>query len=196
MERFLFTIDRTSEWFGKAFAWCILVMTFGIAYEIFVRKVFNAPTPWAFDLSYIMYGALFMMAGAYTLSRNAHVRGDVFYRLLAPRRQAVIELVLYVVLFFPGVMALVYVGFSYAGQSWSYNNGLGEVSINSPAGVPIAQFKTLLPVAGALLLLQGVAEVLRCVICLRDGAWPQRLHDVEELENVLLAQKQSAEKSA
>ena len=193
MERFLFTIDRTSEWFGKSFAWCILVMTFGVAYEIIVRKIFNAPTSWAFDLSYIMYGSLFMMAGAYTLSRNAHVRGDVFYRLLSPRKQAIIEFTLYIILFFPGVTAMIYFGFGYAAESWSYNNGLGEVSINSPAGVPIAPFKTLLPVAGALLFLQGVAEVFRCIICMRTGAWPQRLHDVEELENVLLAQKQNAD---
>lgn len=194
MERFLFTIDRVSEWFGKAFAWCILVVAFGVCYEILVRKLLNAPTVWAFDLSYIMYGSLFMMAGAYALSRNAHVRGDVFFRLLKPRKQAVIELTLYIILFFPGVFAITAVGLSHAGQTWGYNAGMGEFSNFSPAPIPLSAFKTILPIAGGLLVLQGVAEVLRCIVCLRDGQWPTRLHDVEELENVLLAQSQNAEK--
>ena len=189
MERFILTIDRFSEWTGKAFAWCVMAMTFGVAYEIVVRKLFNAPTAWAFDISYMMYGMLFMMAGAYTLSRNGHVRGDVFYRLLAPRKQAIVELTLYIVLFFPGVIAMAAIGVSYAGESWSYNNGLGEVSINSPAGVPIAQFKTIIPIAATLLLFQGVAEVMRCIRCLQTGAWMKRLDDVEELEDVLLKEK-------
>lgn len=197
MERYIYTIDRFSEWTGKAFAWCIMAMTFGVAYEIVVRKLLNAPTAWAFDLSYMMYGALFMMAGAYTLSRNGHVRGDVFYRLLSPRKQAVIELTLYIVLFFPGVIAMMSIGLSYAAESWFYNNGGGEVSINSPAGVPIAHFKTVIPVAAALIFLQGVAEVLRCYVCLRTGVWPKRLKDVQELEDVLLDEhKQKAARAA
>lgn len=196
MDRFIFTIDRFSEWTGKAFAWCIVAMTLGVAYEIVVRKVFNAPTAWAFDLSYIMYGTLFMMAGAYTLSRNGHVRGDVFYRLLSPKKQATIELSLYIILFFPGVIAMTAVGFSYSAESWFYNNGAGEVSINSPAGVPIANFKTILPIAALIIMIQGLAEVLRCVVCLRTGEWPKRLSDVEELEQTLLDEKKKADAAA
>ena len=192
MRSFLFSIDKLSAWMGKAFAWCILVMTFGVSYEIIVRKLFRDPTAWAFDISYIMYGALFMMAGAYTLSRNGHVRGDVLYRLWPQRVQAIIEVVLYFVLFFPGMIALIYVGFSYSAQSWGFNVGTGEVSINSPAGVPVSQFKTIIPIAAILLFLQGIAEVIRCIICIRDGEWPQRLHDIEEMELLLMHEAEYA----
>ena len=181
MTGLLFTIDRISAGVGKAFAWCILIMTFGISYEVFVRYVLTAPTSWAFDLSYIMYGALFMMAGAYTLSRDGHVRGDVIYRLWPTRVQAGIELTLYFLFFFPGVMALIYAGAEYAIESWGY----GEVSTNSPANIPVFQFKSIIPAAGFLLFLQGIAQVIRCVICIRTGAWPPRLHDVEEMETML-----------
>lgn len=186
MDRFLFFIDGISAWVGKAFAWSILIMTFGVSYEVFVRKFLSSPTSWAFDISYIMYGTLFMMAGAYTLSRDGHVRGDVVYRLLPIRWQATIELTLYFLFFFPAVLTLIYAGTDYAMESWSYNMGRGEVSVMSPAGVPISPFKTVMPVAASFLFLQGIAEVIRCVICLRNGAWPQRLQDVEELETVLL----------
>ena len=182
MTNFLFLIDKISAWVGKAFAWCILAMTFGVSYEVFVRYVLRDPTSWAFDLSYIMYGALFMMSGAYTLSRDGHVRGDVIYRLWPPRVQAAIEFVLYFLFFFPGVLALIYAGISYAARSWRF----GEVSVMSPANVPIFQFKTIIPVAAFFLLLQGIAQVIRCVICMREGKWPDRLHDVEEMETALL----------
>ncbi len=194
MHQFLLTIDKLNAWMGKAFAWCVLVMTLGITYEILVRKLFRAPTTWAFDVSYIMYGALFMMAGAYTLSRNGHVRGDVIYRLWKPRVQAIIEMILYFVLFFPGMIALIAVGFDYAHQSWGFQGGTGEVSINSPAGVPISQFKTIIPIAATLLFLQGIAEVIRCIECIRANKWPERLHDVEEMETVLLHQHEDEEK--
>lgn len=194
MENVISFIDRVSAWFGKAFAWCILVVTLGVAWEIFTRKVFGAPTSWAFDISYMMYGAIFMMAGAYALSRGGHVRGDFLYRLWPPRVQARIELVLYFVFFFPGVLALVFSGWDYAAKSWSYNNGSGEVSINSPAGVPVSQFKTLMVVAAALLLLQGIAQVCRCLYCIRTGHWLQQSEDVEELEQIML--KEAAEKRA
>ena len=184
MTEFLFLIDRISAWIGKAFAWCILIMTFGVSYEVFVRYVLRDPTVWAFDLSYMMYGALFMMAGAYTLSRDGHVRGDVLFRLWPPRVQATIEFILYFLFFFPGVLALIYAGLDYAGESWSY----GEVSVMSPANIPIFQFKTVIPVAAFFLFLQGIAQVIRCVICIRTGEWPARLHDVEEMESVLLHQ--------
>jgi TRAP-type mannitol/chloroaromatic compound transport system permease small subunit len=191
--RFMYFINTLSAWVGKAFAWCILLLTLGVSYEIFVRKALRDPTVWAFDLSYLMYGALFMMAGAYALSRDAHVRGDVIYRLWPQRVQASIELVLYFVFFLPGMAALVYAGFTYAGESWSYHpfgpaGGAGEISINSPAGIPISPLKTILPMAALFCLIQGVAEVIRCVICLRTGSWPDRLHDVEELEKQLVEQ--------
>ncbi len=190
MDRLLLTIDGISAWVGKAFAWCIMIMTFGVSYEVFVRKFLSSPTSWAFDISYIMYGTLFMMAGAYTLSRDAHVRGDVIYRLLPIRTQAAIELILYFLFFYPAVLTLIYAGTDYAMESWSYNMGSGEVSVMSPAGVPISPFKTVMPVAAGFLLLQGFAETARCIICLKTGEWPQRRHDVEEMETILLHAKE------
>jgi TRAP-type mannitol/chloroaromatic compound transport system permease small subunit len=147
-------------------------------YEVIVRYALNDPTSWAFDMSYLMYAGVFYMAGAYTLSRGGHVRCDIIYRLLKPRTQAGLELVLYAFFFFPGVLALVIAGWAYGYDSMK----IQEVSVNSPAGVPIWQLKMLIPFGAGLLALQGFADVLRCVVCLREGAWPQRLHDVEELE--------------
>ena len=170
--------DRLSGWFGKAFAWLILVMAIGVGYEVVARYGFNAPTSWAFDLSYITYGTLFMMGGAYTLSRGGHVRGDFLYRLWRPRTQARVELVLYFLFFFPGVLALIISGWKYAERSWRYM----EVSVNSPAGIPIFQFKTVIVAAGILLLIQGIAQVFRCVICIRTGEWVAAAEDVEETE--------------
>jgi TRAP-type mannitol/chloroaromatic compound transport system permease small subunit len=185
MNRVLFFIDKLSMWVGHAFAWCILVLTFAVSYEVFVRYVLRDPTAWAFDVSYIMYGALFMMAGAYTLSRDAHVRGDVIYRLWPPRVQAAVEFVLYFLFFFPGVLALMYAGYDYAAESVGYR----EASINSPAGIKIYPLKIILPVAAFFLLLQGIAETIRCVQCMRTGAWPKRLHDVEEMETLIRERK-------
>lgn len=177
-------IDRLSKAVGHAFAWSIIILTFGTVYEVIVRYAFRDPTSWAFDMSYIMYGGLFLMAGAYTLSRNGHVRGDIFYRLWPTRVQAGVELVLYFLFFFPGVIALMYAGWDYGTESMR----IREVSVNSPVGVPIWQLKMLIPFAGFFLTLQGIAEVLRCVVCLRSGEWPTRLHDVEELEAAIKAQ--------
>ncbi len=185
MNRFLHSIDQLSKTVGHAFAWCILFLTFGTCYEVFMRYVLNNPTSWAFDMSFIMYGALFYMAGAYTLSRGGHVRGDVFYRLWRPRTQATVELVLYIIFFFPGVLALVVAGWAYGIEA----EHIREVSVNSPVGVPVWQLKLLIPFGAALLALQGVAEVIRCVMCIQSGQWPQRLHDVEELESVVRAQQ-------
>jgi TRAP-type mannitol/chloroaromatic compound transport system permease small subunit len=193
MDRFIFFIDSLTAWVGKAFAWMILLLAVGVAYEVFVRYALRDPTSWAFDISYMMYGTLFMMGGAYTLSRDGHVRGDVLFRLWKPKIQATIEMVLYFLFFFPGMLALIFAGADYAAESWSYNYGTGEVSINSPAGVPISQFKTVLPVAAGLLLLQGIAQVCRCVVCLRTGEWPAHLEDVEELEKVLTQQYEEEE---
>jgi len=184
LNRFIYGVDQLSKTVGHAFAWCIIILTFGTSYEVFVRYVLNNPTSWAFDFSYLMYGALFFMAGAYTLSRNGHVRGDFIYRLWPPRIQASIELALYILFFFPGVLALMYAGWSYGYDAFK----LREVSVNSPAGIPVWQLKLLIPFGAGLLALQGVAEILRCILCLRAGEWPARLHDVEELEDVLAQQ--------
>jgi TRAP-type mannitol/chloroaromatic compound transport system permease small subunit len=187
---YISVVDRINTAVGKAFGWYILILTFGTSYEVFVRYVLNDPTVWAFDLSYNMYGALFFMAGAYTLSRNAHVRGDVIYRLWPARAQATIDLVLYVLFFFPGVLALTFAGYKYAGESWRYH----EVSVFSPSDIPIFPLKTLIPIGGAMLLVQGLAEVFRCIICLRTGAWPPRAQDVEELETAILHEREFAAK--
>jgi TRAP-type mannitol/chloroaromatic compound transport system permease small subunit len=179
--------DGLSAWFGKVFAWCIVIMTLGISYEVFVRYLLNNPTAWAYDVGYMLYGTLFMMAGAYTLSRDGHVRGDFLYRLWRPRTQAAVELVLYFFFFFPGVTALVLAGWKYAARSWSYF----EVSSNSPAGIPIFQLKSVIIAAGILLFLQGIAQVFRCIICLRTGQWVLAADDVEETEKVLMQEAQS-----
>jgi TRAP-type mannitol/chloroaromatic compound transport system permease small subunit len=184
LQRVIYTIDQLSKTIGHAFAWCIIIVTFGTCYEVLVRYVLNDPTSWAFDMSYLMYGAVFYMAGAYTLSRAGHVRADMFYRLWPERVQAGVELVLYVIFFFPGILALVIAGSGYGFESMR----IREVSVNSPAGVPIWPLKMMIPVGGALIALQGFAEVLRCVLCLRDGHWAGRLHDVEELEKQILEQ--------
>ena len=183
MRNFLFWINSLSMWVGKAFAWLILVLTLAISYEVFVRYALRAPTTWAFDISYITYGAMFLMAGAYALSRGSHVRADVVYRLWKPRTQASMDLLLYILFFLPAVAALIYSGWAYAKMSVQFR----EVSIFSPAGVPVFPLKALIPVTGVLLLLQGIAEIIRCIICIRDGQWPQRLHDVEETESIILA---------
>jgi TRAP-type mannitol/chloroaromatic compound transport system permease small subunit len=185
MNRILFAIDALSTWVGKAFSWCIVVLTFAICWEVFSRYVLGAPTEWAFDVSYMLYGTLFMTAGAYTLSRNGHVRGDFLYREWPPRRQAALDLVLYILFFFPGILALIYAGYGFARLSWMF----AEHSSNSPNGPPLYHFKTLIPITGVLMLLQGIAETARCVICLRTGSWPRRLHDVEELGKVILQQE-------
>ncbi len=182
MNPFLTFIDSLSAWMGKAFGWSILILTFATCYEVFVRYLLNAPTTWAFDVSVQMYGALFMMAGAYTLSRNGHVRGDVIHRLLPVRIQAGIDLTLYILFLLPGTFALIYYGYQFASDAWFYK----EVSWNSPARIQIYFFKTLIPAAGFLVLLQGIAEAVRCVMCLRTGEWPPRLHDVEETETMLM----------
>jgi TRAP-type mannitol/chloroaromatic compound transport system permease small subunit len=195
LERFIYGVDYLSRTVGHAFAWCIMVLTLGTCYEVFVRYVLDDPTSWAFDMSYLMYAGVFFMAGAYTLSRGGHVRADMFYRLWRPRTQATVELVLYILFFFPGILALVIAGWDYGTTSLR----IREVSVNSPAGVPIWPLKMMIPFGAGLICLQGFAEVLRCVACLRNGEWTARLHDVEELEKQILEQaaaKREAEDAA
>lgn len=189
LRTYIMRVDQLNRAVGHAFGWFIMILMFGTCYEVFVRYFLRAPTSWAFDMSYILYGSLFLMGGAYTLSRNGHVRSDIFYRLWPARIQARLELTLYILFFFPGVLALVLAGGDYA---FDAARNL-ESSVNSPIGVPIWPLKLLIPIAGVLLTLQGIAEVGRCVICLREGRWPPRLHDVEEMEITVLSDQTAKE---
>jgi len=178
MQKLLLTIDKISTFVGKTFSWLIVGLTFLITYEIFSRYVLDAPHPWAFDAMLMMYGTLFMMSGAYTLSKNGHVRGDVLYGFFPPRLQAGLDLTLYIVFFLPGVVALCWAGYTYAAESWA----IREYSSITSEGPPIYPFKTVIPVAGAFLLVQGIVEMIRCVLCLKRGQWPSRQEDVEEVD--------------
>lgn len=182
MAKFIHAIEGLSQWVGRAFGWCILILTLSVSYEVFVRYVLNAPTVWAFDMMVQMYGALFLMAGPYALAQDAHVRGDVLYRLFSVRWQARVDFVLYILFFFPGMMALFWYGWEIAADSWRYQ----EVSWNSPARIQIYFFKTLIPLAGFLLMLQGLAEMARCWLAMRTGEWLERLDDVHETEDMLM----------
>ena len=182
MTSIIHAIESLSIWVGRAFGWCIMILTFSVSYEVFVRYVLNAPTVWAFDMMVQMYGALFLMGGAYALAQDGHVRGDVLYRLLPVKWQARFDFVLYIFFFFPAMLALFWYGAEIASDSWRYK----EVSWNSPARIQIYFFKTLIPIAGGLLILQGVAETLRCWKAMRTGVWLERLEDVRETEESLL----------
>jgi TRAP-type mannitol/chloroaromatic compound transport system permease small subunit len=184
METWIRRIDTFSQSVGHAFSWCVLVLTASTCYEVFMRYVLNAPTVWAFDISYMMYGALFMMSGAYAMSRNSHVRGDFLYRKWSPRTQARLDLLLYFIFFFPAVFAMVFTGALYSFEA----TRILESSVNSPAGVPVWPLKLLIFVGGLTLLIAGIAEVMRCLICIRTGSWLSRSGDVEELQVVLVQQ--------
>ncbi len=171
-------VDQISYWVGKTFAWLIVAATFVIAVEVFKRYILNAPTAWIYDLNNMLYGTLFMMCGAYTLALAGHVRADFVYIYLKPRSQAALDLALYLLFFVPGILALIYAGYGYAAESWR----IGEHSTVTADGPPIYHFKSVIPVAGALVMLQGLAEIVRCVVCIRTGAWPARLDDVEEID--------------
>jgi TRAP-type mannitol/chloroaromatic compound transport system permease small subunit len=178
MQNLLLTIDKISTFVGQLFSWFIVALTFLISWEVFSRYVLDNPHPWAFDVMIMMYGTVFMMAGAYTLSKNGHVRGDVLYGFFPPRLQAGLDLALYLLFFIPGVFALAWAGYNYAAESWAINEH-SNVTANGP---PVYPFKTILPLAGAFLLVQGVVEIIRCVMCLKTGDWPKRGHDVEEVD--------------
>ena len=171
-------IDTVSYWSGKAFAWLIVALTFVVSIEVFKRYILNAPTAWIYDFNNMLYGTLFMMCGAYTLAAAGHVRADFVYIYLKPRAQATLDLTLYLLFFVPGILGLIYAGADYAALSWR----IGEHSTVTADGPPVYHFKTVIPVAGMLVMLQGVAEILRCVLCLRTGVWPVRLEDVEEID--------------
>jgi TRAP-type mannitol/chloroaromatic compound transport system permease small subunit len=171
-------VDRISTFIGQFFSWLVVALTLLIGYEVFSRYVLNNPHAWAFDVMIMMYGTMFMMAGAYTLSKNGHVRGDILYGFLKPRTQAIFDLILYVVFFIPGVIALAYAGYEYAADSWR----ILEHSSITADGPPLYPFKTIIPLAGVILLLQGLVEIFRCVVCIQQGEWPSREQDVEEVD--------------
>ena len=178
MQKLLLTIDKISTFIGQTFSWFIVALTLMISWEVFSRYALDAPHPWAFDVMIMMYGTVFMMAGAYTLSKNGHVRGDVLYGFFPPRLQAGLDLTLYILFFIPGVFALAWAGYHFASESWAIN----EHSNVTADGPPVYPFKTILPLAGTFLLAQGVVEIVRCVVCLQTGEWPKRGEDVEEVD--------------
>ncbi len=178
MQNLLLFIDKVSTWIGQFFSWLIVGLTFMISWEVFSRYVLDNPHAWAFDVMSMMYGSLFMMAGAYTLSKNGHVRGDVLYGFFPPRLQAWLDLTLYILFFIPGVVALAYAGYGFAAESWAIN----EHSNITADGPPVYPFKTILPIAGAFLLAQGLVEIVRCIVCIKQGEWPKRGDDVDEVD--------------
>jgi TRAP-type mannitol/chloroaromatic compound transport system permease small subunit len=174
----LHAIDLVSYWTGKASAWLIVALTFVVSIEVFKRYILNAPTAWIFDLNSMLYGTLFMMCGAYTLAAAGHVRADFVYIYMKPRGQAALDLTLYLLFFIPCMIGLIYAGGGFAADSWRIH----EHSTVTAEGPPVYQFKTVIPIAGALVMLQGLAEIARCIICLRTGTWPARIEDVEEID--------------
>ena len=177
MQKALLAVDRFSTWIGKTFAWAAVLLTLLISAEVFSRYVLNKPHGWVLDAQIMLYGALFMMAGAYTLSKSGHVRGDVLYGFFRPRTQAAIDLTLYIIFFLPGIVALTWAGWTFFGDALA----IREQTFNADP-IPVYPFKFIIPFAGAVLLLQGLVEIVRCVICLRDGEWPSREEDVEEVD--------------
>ena len=178
MQKALLFVDKVSTWVGHAFSWLIVGLTLLVTWEVFSRYALDDPHAWAFDAMAMLYGSMFMMAGAYTLAKNGHVRGDVLYGFFRPRTQATIDLILYIVFFIPGVIALTYAGYYYAADSWR----IDEHSNVTAGGPPIYPFKTIIPLAGGILLVQGIVEIIRCVLCLKQGYWPSREADVEEVD--------------
>jgi len=178
MQKVLLFVDKISTWVGQAFSWLIVALTLHISWEVFSRYVLDHPRAWAFDAMIMMYGTLFMMAGAYTLAKSGHVRGDVIYGFFTPRAQAILDLTLYIVFFIPGIVALTYAGYFYASESWAIN----EHSNITAEGPPVYPFKTVIPLAGAFVLVQGIVEIIRCVICIKQGEWPLREADVQEVD--------------
>ena len=189
MKHYIKFADALSTSMGKAFSWCIVILMGGTVYEVIMAYVFNAPTLWNFDFSMQMYGAILMMSGAYCLATESHVRGDVIYRLFKPRTQGWIDLVLYFIFFFPGVLALVFYGYDYAAFSWK----LKESSWSSPAQIQIYMVKALIPASGVVLTIQGISEVFRSIICIQTGHWPARMVVAEETEKILMRTSQDQE---
>lgn len=177
MQKFLLGVDRLSTFIGRFFAWSIVLLTLLVGWEVFSRYFLLNPHAWAGDAQIMLYGILFMMAGAYALAHQAHVRGDILYGSFSPRAQAALDLLLYIVFYLPSVLALTWAGWNFANESLAIRE-----NTFSPEPLPLYPFKFVIPTAGALLMVQGLVEILRCVLCLRDGKWPPRSTDVEEID--------------
>ena len=189
MKAYINFADQFVVWIGRAFAWGIFILTAAVMYEVIMRYFFNAPTLWAFDFTIQMYGAVFMMGGASAISTKTHVKADMYYNKLSEKRQAILDLVLFIFFYAPGVFALTYAGYFYAKKAWIVH----ETSWNSPAQIQIYFSKSLIPIAGLLLLIIGISEIFRCIICIKTGKWPERIDDVEETEKMILRKIQKGE---
>lgn len=189
MKAYINFADQFVVWIGRAFAWGIFILTAAVMYEVIMRYFFNAPTLWAFDFTIQMYGAVFMMGGASAMSTKTHVKADMYYNKLSEKRQAILDLVLFIFFYAPGVFALTYAGYFYAKKAWIVH----ETSWNSPAQIQIYFSKSLIPIAGLLLLIIGISEIFRCIICIKTGKWPERIDDVEETEKMILRKIQKGE---
>ena len=189
MKAYINFADQFVVWVGRAFAWGIFILTAAIMYEVIMRYFFNAPTLWAFDFTIQMYGAVFMMGGASAMSTKTHVKADMYYNKMSEKGQAILDLVLFIFFYAPGVFALTYAGYFYAKKAWIVH----ETSWNSPAQIQIYFSKSLIPIAGLLLLIIGISEIFRCIICIKTGKWPERIDDVEETEKMILRKIQKGE---
>lgn len=189
MRAYINFADQFVVWIGRAFAWGIFILTAAVMYEVIMRYFFNAPTLWAFDFTIQMYGAVFMMGGASAMSTKTHVKADMYYNKLSEKRQAILDLVLFIFFYAPGVFALTYAGYFYAKKAWIVH----ETSWNSPAQIQIYFSKSLIPIAGLLLVIIGISEIFRCIICIKTGKWPERINDVEETEKMILRKIQKGE---
>lgn len=189
MKAYINFADQFVVWIGRAFAWGIFILTAAVMYEVIMRYFFNAPTLWAFDFTIQMYGAVFMMGGASAMSTKTHVKADMYYNKLSEKRQAILDLVLFIFFYAPGVFALTYAGYFYAKKAWIVH----ETSWNSPAQIQIYFSKSLIPIAGLLLVIIGISEIFRCIICIKTGKWPERINDVEETEKMILRKIQKGE---
>ena len=189
MRAYINFADQFVVWIGRAFAWGIFILTAAVMYEVIMRYFFNAPTLWAFDFTIQMYGAVFMMGGASAMSTKTHVKADMYYNKLPEKGQAILDLILFICFYAPGVFALTYAGYFYAQKAWIVH----ETSWNSPAQIQVYFSKSLIPIAGLLLLIIGISEIFRCIICIKTGKWPERIDDVEETEKMILRKIQKGE---
>jgi TRAP-type mannitol/chloroaromatic compound transport system permease small subunit len=181
--------DQFVVWVGRSFAWGIFILTAAVMYEVIMRYFFNAPTLWAFDFTIQMYGAVFLMGGTSAMSTKTHVKADMYYNKLSEKGQAILDLILFICFYAPGVFALTYAGYFYAKKAWIVH----ETSWNSPAQIQIYFSKSLIPIAGLLLIIIGISEIFRCIICIKTGKWPERIDDVEETEKMILRKIQKGE---
>ena len=189
MKAYINFADQFVVWIGRAFAWGIFILTAAVMYEVIMRYFFNAPTLWAFDFTIQMYGAVFMMGGASAMSTKTHVKADMYYNKLSEKGQAILDLILFICFYAPGVFALTYAGYFYAKKAWIVH----ETSWNSPAQIQVYFSKSLIPIAGLLLIIIGISEIFRCIICIKTGKWPERIDDVEETEKMILRKIQKGE---